>query len=378
MIHQKQRAISPFPNFNNLTFTVRKATVYAAAFLIATDAVAHSSDGSVLVLTCTRVIAVIGCSTSNISSRLKSKFPTSTNNCIGPENVTASSTTIISVNKLVILAHTWYNAFYHLTTEAISRLMILHELILFDPDIYILLQYPVYTKSAKELLELLGIADHRVIYYSSQMEGSTLFRANIIFIPRGINCGGAPPGLLEQIHVKALSPSMIGKIPPKPYLSLPLPTAQVGRENTPILRKGSFRVKNGPIILISRSITRSRRIHNEIDILRFLAAEYTEIPLVIFYGNNSLVDTIALFNSARVLVAPHGAGQVHILWMRPGTVMIEISPRNNYNGCYQAIATYRQILTVIYIDATATAGSALKVDMKIFKDLFNQAMIGRY
>jgi hypothetical protein len=294
------------------------------------------------------------------------------------EQLGSSHSTIISVKKLVVIAHTWYEAFYHVGYEAMSRLMILHELILFDSDIYILLQYPIYRQATKELFNLFGIAENRFIYYHSGMEDSTLIRANIMFVPRGINCGGAPPSLLEQIHIKALTPSNNGIIPPKPYFSLPLPIIRLDSENPSVHIQTAFRVKTGPIVLISRPHNRARSILNEIDILNFLAREYPRIPLVIFYGNMSLVDTIVLFHSARVLVAPHGAGMVHLLWMRSGTAMVEISSRIEYNECYQAVATYRRISTAIYFDATAARGSALKVDMHIFTQLFKEVMEERY
>jgi hypothetical protein len=377
-IHWTQRSISPFKHFGNLTYYVGKASSYLTAFFIITNAIAHSSDGNVLVQTCSRAITVSGCGISNTTAWLQSKFSLKINTSICTKNLINSDTTIISVNKLVVIAHTWYNAYYHLSMEAMSRLMMLHELILFDPDIYILLQYPIYQHSAKELFNLFGIAQNRIIYYDSGMEESTLFRANIMFVPRGVNCGGPPPSLLEQIRFKALNPSKSGIIPLKPYLSLPLPIVRLGSKNISISMQASFRMKSGPIILISRPKTGARHLQNEMDIVNFLSREYEMIPLVIFYGNISLVDSINLFHSARVVVAPHGAGQVHMLWMRPGTAMIEIAPLSSYFGLFPAIATYRQIQISICFDVMATSVSSLKVDMTIFTELFKEIMQERY
>lgn len=377
IIHPTHRINSPFSIVANKTFTIGKAAPFKSAFLIANNAIAHSKDGNVLAQTCQRAITVIGCSVMNVSSILESIFPSAKNISLCTKNSVGSNVTVISVNKLLVIAHTWYNAFYHLTIEAMSRLMLLHELILFDPEIYILLQYPIYSKSATQLLNLFGISNHRIIYYDSKMEQSTLFRANTMFIPRGIPCGGAPPALLEQIHSKGLNPSQIGVTHPRPYLSLPLPTTSLQDKPTLFSKPNYNYVKNGPIVLISRNNARGRTIKNEIEIINFLSTEYSAIPLTVFYGNLSLLDTIALFHSARVLVAPHGAGQLHVLWMRPGSVMIEISSQDNYNGCYQSIATYRQVQTAIYFDSNATARSTFIVNITVFKALFHEVIKSR-
>ncbi|CAF2053887.1 unnamed protein product [Rotaria magnacalcarata] len=199
-----------------------------------------------------------------------------------------------------------------------------------------------------------------------------------MFVPRGIGCGGAPPSLLEQIHVKALNFVYNRSTPPKPYLSLPLPIVLNKNHNITFQHKNVTRVKAGPIIIISRSITRPRHLKNEMEIMHFLSKEYSAIPVVFFLSNISLIDTIAMFNSARVVIAPHGAGQIHLLWMRQGTAIIEISPAASFNGCFQPIATYRQVHSYIYFDPHASGRGGLQVNMTNFSQFFREVMQGRY
>ncbi|CAF3323305.1 unnamed protein product, partial [Rotaria sp. Silwood2] len=141
------------------------------------------------------------------------------------------------------------------------------------------------------------------------MENSTLYRANIMFIPRGIRCGGTPPSLLEAIRVKTSYTAANRTIPMKPYLTLPLPIVAPRSHNLSFRQQVISPVKSGPIIIISRRMKRNRNLKNEMEIKNFLSKEYPTIPVVIFYGNLPMINTIALFRSARVLIAPHGAGQ---------------------------------------------------------------------
>lgn len=256
--------------------------------------------------------------------------------------------------------------------------MIIHELLLFDPEIFILISRPHYSGSAKQMLDHFRISESRVIYIDNRMTASTLFRANIIFIPRGISCGAAPPSLLAQIHSKMLRSINNLIVPLQPYRFLPLPTTRAGDRNASFVINLATPVKTGPIILVSRPSTHKRSLGNENEIANFISQKYKAIPLVFFYGNLSHPDTVKLFRGARVLIAPHGAGQVHSLWMRPGTAMLEISPRVGYNKVYETIAMYRQVHLFNYFDFNANRSTSMHVDITEFTQLFKLLMKDRY
>lgn len=372
------RTVTYFERFNSGQYSTRPSVSFKAAFIIVTDALGHSFDGSILVLTCTRAITVKGCSSSDTHQRLEALFPSRVKTRMCSNNQIGPYVTIISVKKLVILAHTWYNAFYHLTAEAMSRLMMIHELLLFDPEIHILIQRPIYSNTVKELLNLFGIDESRVVYLNGEMDVSTLFQANIIFIPRGIDCGRPPPSLLAQIHSKALRSTRKSIVPLEPYHYVSLPTIRSDDKNASFDRNFATPVKTGHIIFVCRPLTRGRRLADEKEIVSFLYQQYQAVPLVFFHGNLSQSETIELFRNARVLIAPHGAAQVHLLWMRPGTAMLEISPRVGYNGLYETMALYRQIHLFTYFDSNGSTSTQLSVDMTEFRQLFAVLMKDRY
>lgn len=55
-------------------------------------------------------------------------------------------------------------------------------------------------------------------------------------------------------------------------------------------------------------------------------------------GTLDLDAQIRLFRQARRVAGIHGAGLTNLLWMKPGTSVLEIMPSRRRNGCYAAIA----------------------------------------
>ncbi len=46
-----------------------------------------------------------------------------------------------------------------------------------------------------------------------------------------------------------------------------------------------------------------------------------------FFGNETLEETIRLFRGTKVLVAAHGGGEANMLFMPPGGIVIEVRPQ---------------------------------------------------
>ncbi len=88
-------------------------------------------------------------------------------------------------------------------------------------------------------------------------------------------------------------------------------------------------------IYISRSCASRRRILNEPALLPILAAHgFTTI-----YAEKLTVEQqAALFHSADVIIAPHGAAFTNIVFCRPGTRIIELMHPQHYVECYKSLA----------------------------------------
>ena len=58
----------------------------------------------------------------------------------------------------------------------------------------------------------------------------------------------------------------------------------------------------------------------------FLAPGTTYRPIKLFIGNESLEETVRLFRSSRIFISVHGAQMSNMVFMHPGSIVIEIQP----------------------------------------------------
>ncbi len=79
----------------------------------------------------------------------------------------------------------------------------------------------------------------------------------------------------------------------------------------------------GKRIYISRNDARLRRVLNEKRFWPRLELQGFERAVL---GDLPIAQQVALFKSAEIVVAPHGAGLAHIAWCKPGTKIVEFFP----------------------------------------------------
>ncbi len=103
-----------------------------------------------------------------------------------------------------------------------------------------------------------------------------------------------------------------------------------------------FHLKNDPkkyprIILIERGFQnliyskhdsgKARRyIKNHNDLKKFLADKYKDDFINLVLEHVDIIDQIKYFYNAKVVIGQHGAGLSNVIWMQPGTHIIEIAP----------------------------------------------------
>jgi Glycosyltransferase 61 len=101
-------------------------------------------------------------------------------------------------------------------------------------------------------------------------------------------------------------------------------------------------------IYISRALATKRRLLNEpelIEVLRSLGF------VSITTENLSVAEQARLFENADVVVAPHGAGLTNILFMRPGTLVLELIPILKPKTCYYSLASAMGVRYACVTDA---------------------------
>nr|WP_280521186.1 glycosyltransferase family 61 protein [Paenibacillus mangrovi] len=90
-------------------------------------------------------------------------------------------------------------------------------------------------------------------------------------------------------------------------------------------------------IYISRLKAKRRRILNETDVIDLLTAHGFKIYSL---EEMSMDEQIRLFNNAKVVVSPHGAGMSNITFCKPGTSIVEIFTPNWIKDCYYRISNH--------------------------------------
>lgn len=103
----------------------------------------------------------------------------------------------------------------------------------------------------------------------------------------------------------------------------------------------------GERVYVSRRLARRRRVVNEeelwarLEALRFVRVDLEDL---------GWAEQIALFQRARSVVSPHGAGLANVVFCTPGTRIVELFHREYVNDCYGRIARllgmeYRPVLS---------------------------------
>ncbi|MEC4804946.1 MAG: glycosyltransferase family 61 protein [Jaaginema sp. PMC 1079.18] len=87
-------------------------------------------------------------------------------------------------------------------------------------------------------------------------------------------------------------------------------------------------------LYISRKTARYRRVLNEEKVWEFLQSlGFKTIKL----EGSSIEEQAAIFNQAKVIIAPHGAGLTNLVFCASGTKVVEIYSPNYVNVCYYSL-----------------------------------------
>lgn len=163
-----------------------------------------------------------------------------------------------------------------------------------------LVAFPYELKFQKESLEMLNIPKENVIYYSN----STNIKAKEVIIP--------------------LMPIRSGN----PYAE----TCKFVRE---LFLKKEFQNKKYERIYVTRGAVKHRKVINEKKIKNYL--KHRGFTFVSMDGL-TIQKQAEIFNSAKIIVAPHGAALTNLIFAKKGTKVIEFFAPDYVNVCFWAIS----------------------------------------
>lgn len=96
------------------------------------------------------------------------------------------------------------------------------------------------------------------------------------------------------------------------------------------------------LLYVSRADAARRRLANEAELERALVRLGFS---VVRPGEHPVAEQRRLFASSRLVVGPHGAGLTNVVFMHPGTALVELACRDYVNACYYRLA---QVMDVRY------------------------------
>lgn len=238
-----------------------------------------------------------------------------------------------SGDSVFVLCDRHCKGYYHWTHEQLPRLGLLYDLLIENPSIQIttpmngmILQY----------LQLLGFNRSQVtdIYTKATKDRYPTVFYKTVYYPQPMRCG-----------------SVLG---PQLYL---IRKILLGRMGLPHFR-GDRPVNPTNMIVVMADRTDKRQPRNAKNITNTLRLLYPAIRFISHLGLN-VRRQIQLFNSADLVIGPHGANLGNLMWCRQGSTVLEYVPLRTGNLCYYQTAAkldlqYRMLMLDMVIDTPHT------------------------
>jgi len=202
-------------------------------------------------------------------------------------------------DEVYVITQYWGSAVFHRMIEIVPRLVLCLQFLKEHPEIRIL--GPEVGGRLAQLLEIIGLDKSRLI--------TGVTRAKTVYQPKATGCGfaNAPESqMLSQLY--------------RDYIRRTFPARPRNR-----------------LILIRRSRLRRFTEQKQIDEVLERAARDYNLTYTLFIDNPtpSLNDTMMMFHSAVIIVAPHGAGLSNV-FSQPGTYVVEgVCNLPHVNLCFQ-------------------------------------------
>lgn len=201
---------------------------------------------------------------------------------IAPSNIDS----IPLYDEVMAVSQYWGGGTFHRMIENIPRLSLYVEFLKRNPHIKVLAHARGQTA---ELLAIFGISRSRIV--------TGTCRAKLVYLPRSTMCGWAN---VQEIQVISMlyRKYIVENFKPEP---------------------------RNKVVLIQRSGKRKFSEHAAIEtMVTRITAEYN-LSFSLFTDNPvpSLTETMKMFHSAVLVVAPHGAGLSNVIFSQPGTFVIE-------------------------------------------------------
>eukprot|EP00756_Hemistasia_phaeocysticola_P023402 Hpha_TRINITY_DN15889_c3_g3::TRINITY_DN15889_c3_g3_i1::g.191419::m.191419 len=225
--------------------------------------------------------------------------------------VDAPASPTVVVERAVTVCDSYCRGYFHFTVEHLPRIALLAATLEADPGLSVILNTPPGGFAEQYLVDGLGLSKERIV------RGAVVF-ARWLYYPQPSMCG--------TIYTNSL---MLLRNIVRTKMQLP-EGRDKGERMLVILAERKTEVVQG-----RRSD--SRMPSNWKDVRKALFALNDSVEYVRPLGLK-VADQIRLFNAADLVIGPHGANLANVMWMRQGSVAVEIASYHYGNMCYYYIA----------------------------------------
>ena len=243
----------------------------------------------------------------------------------------------IEIEKCGYVLSIWGSNYYHFITEEIPNLI---KLSLYDPSLPIIIN--TNNKYIEEFLELLKFKIKNPIIKN---DPSVLYKIKECYITN-ISLSGKP-----SCHELLLAKNLL-------------------EENLFLTPESSSEIG----IIIKRA-EHERKIINHDEMVFYLRTKYPTIEWIEFDSSAklSVTETIKLFNRAKIIIGPHGAGLTNMLFAKKGITIIEIMPYSDPNECYHHLTNMleHKYNCIVLEDSGKMNGKQMKIKMEYLDKILN-------
>jgi len=207
------------------------------------------------------------------------------------------------------------------------------------------------------------------------------FTRNEAFIDPIIKYYGIIPRKLNVIHIEYeriyIAHKMITPIANCKYISYQfIKMIRKAIHNIYKLNNNNNTIILNNIIIDDRRGSKVRYLSQSYDIYDELHRLYSKSYSIITYSPYNLKHTVEIFHQCKLFIASHGSSLTNILFMNPGSIVIEIRPQSLLNAWYYSYMA--QLVGIRYysllsIDRKATLYSnVMKIDMNVLFEIIKE------
>jgi len=234
--------------------------------------------------------------------------------------------------------------YYHWILDVLPRMIMLKEAGVFDKTDHIVTDYSG-SKFQKETLETIGVKEDQLI--TCGHDRNFHLQAKVLYVPT----------LLSEL-------------------------SRVNKYECDLLRSYFLKSKPGSTsksrrIYISRGSSGSRILINEGELIQYLDGLGFEVVRPEHY---TVQEQAEIFNSAEIIVGPHGSAFANVLFSEPGAKLVDIIPATNIVPCFYDIAAVNGLKYFGFIGEGVPINDSYKndnirIDIAEFKSFFEKEVL---